>query len=381
MAMTSSVAVGSTPPVPVSVTPHDRYVVRTIGPEPDEFEGQRFWNCHILCFDGRTYVFSHRAILTLVVVAACNAACKFCSNEVTFTPSGPFLRWDSRLARVKDFAQLAGVTKVAFTGGEPTLNPQGLYDLVSAVVPGFRRARLHTNGHGLFKQVQVGDGTRELLPALIEAGLTGASVSVAHFDEDLNRTIMRFSRGWKGMSEEALAEIAAHRSERFVPRLSCVMTQEGVNDVDSIMTYVEWGRSLGYRNFIFRSCSEIPTDFQKPTAYSIYNDANHFPLESIVAKLDRSGRFEKTFQQRKSDSKVDVYRFGDVTFDVDESSEEPDPDRKIRRINVMPNAVAYTSWIDPLAVLFEEDRHLAEAARVKEFRPVKLAAERPATEA
>jgi molybdenum cofactor biosynthesis enzyme MoaA len=343
-------------------------VLRTIGSQPEEFEGQLFWNCNIVSWDGQTYVFSHRAILTIVVVAACNAACRFCSNEITFTPSGPFLKWDERLKRVKDFALLAGVTKVAFTGGEPTLNPQALHDLVAAVTPGFRRARLHTNAHGLFKKVDTGNGARDLLPALIAKGLTGVSVSVAHHDQEVNRSVMRFARTWNGMPDAALAEIAAHRSEQFVPRLSCVMTHEGVNSMESMVEYMAWGRALGFRHFIFRSCSEIPSEFQKPTAYSEYNNVNHLSIEPIVAALDRSGRFEKVYQQRKSDSKVDVYRWDDVTFDVDESSEEADPDRKVRRLNVMPDGGAYTSWIDPLAVLFDDDRALAERSRRREFQ-------------
>ena len=63
-----------------------------------------------------------------------------------------------------------------------------------AMNPGFRRSRLHTNGSGLFKDVVTDDGSaRRLLPALISAGLTGASVSVAHFDKAANEAVMRFN--------------------------------------------------------------------------------------------------------------------------------------------------------------------------------------------
>lgn len=345
-------------------------VVRTIGSEFEEFEGEKFKNCHIVEYAGEVHVFSHRAILTLVVMASCNAACKFCSNEITFTPAGPYLRLDERLARVREFALTAGVTKVAFTGGEPTLQQQRLYDLVSSVVPGFARARLHTNGFGLFKNVVVDDDEMLLLPALIGAGLTGASVSVAHHDAATNRQIMQFKPNaarWEGMSEDDLREVATYTSDRFTPRLSCVMTHEGVNTVPDMLDYMAWGRSLGFRKFIFRTCSEIPQEFRKPTAFSQFNADNYLSVDDIAVELERLGTFQRTFRQRKSDSKVDVYRWGDVTFDVDESSEEVDPDRKIRRINVMPDGVAYTSWIDPLAVLFAEDRERAERSMRREF--------------
>ncbi|HEX4088950.1 MAG TPA: radical SAM protein [Trebonia sp.] len=346
----------------------DRHVVRRIGEAGEVIDGTLFRNCTIIRFDGHDYIFSARAILTMVVVAACNAACRFCSNEITFTPSGPYLTYDERLRRVKDFALLAGVTKIAYTGGEPTLQPQRLYDLMRAMNPGFRRSRLHTNGSGLFKDVLTADGTtRPLLPALIEAGLTGASVSVAHHDRAANEEIMRFKRGWASTPEDALSAVASHRSDAFTPRLSCVMSHDGLHTVADILRYIEWGRALGYRNFIFRSCSAIPEEFEKPTAFSSFNNTNYLPIDPICEQLGRLPFLRRTYRQRKSDSKVDVYQWDDMTIDVDESSEEQDPDRKIRRLNVMTNGIVYTSWIDPLSVLFGEDLAAAEAARRREF--------------
>jgi molybdenum cofactor biosynthesis enzyme MoaA len=359
-------------PTPAPAVAAGRRVVRRIGEEGEVIDGTLFRNCTVIHFDGHEYIFSARAILTLVVVAACNAACNFCSNEITFTPAGPFLGFDERLRRVKDFALLAGVTKIAYTGGEPTLQPQRLYDLMRAMNPGFRRSRLHTNGSGLFTDVVTDDGgTRQLLPALISAGLTGASVSVAHHDKAANEAVMRFKRGWVSTSEERLAEVASYRSEAFTPRLSCVMTHDGLHTVKDILGYVEWGRALGYRNFIFRSCSAIPEEFQKPTAYSTFNNTNYLPIEPICDELDQLPFLRRTYRQRKTDSKVDVYKWDDMTIDIDESSEEADPDRKIRRLNVMTNGLTYTSWIDPLSVLFAEDLAGAEIARRREFRSAK----------
>lgn len=348
--------------------PAGRHVVRRIGEAGEVIDSTLFRNCSIIRFDGRDYIFSARAILTMVVVAVCNAACKFCSNEITFTPSGPYLTYDERLQRVKEFALLAGVTKIAYTGGEPTLQPQRLYELMRAMNPGFQRSRLHTNGSGLFKEVVTADGTiTQLLPALISAGLTGASVSVAHFDRAANEDIMRVKRGWESMSEDRLAEVAAYQCDAFTPRLSCVMTHDGLHTVPDILRYIEWGRTLGYRKFIFRSCSAIPEEFEKPTAFSSFNTVNYLPIEPICQQLDQLPFLRRTYRQRKSDSKVDVYQWDDMTIDIDESSEEEDPDRKIRRLNVMPNGIVYTSWIDPLSVLFGEDLAAAEAARRREF--------------
>ena len=342
-------------------------IVHVIGKNTETFAGKKYWNCNLIEFDGQTHVVSHRAILTLVVTAGCNAGCKFCSNYVTFTPSGPFLRWGPKLERLKTFALVAGVRKIAFTGGEPTLNPQRLYFLMAAMNPGFSRARLHTNGFGLLRNVETPAGEKSLLEAMMSAGLTGVSVSVAHFDTGLNQEIMQTYRPWPGMSNEQLSKVAEYRSAKFTPRLSCVMTAEGVNSVDDIFSYMAWGRSLGYRNFIFRSCSEIPDGFKKPTSFTIYNDENHLAIDSLSEVIGKRPGVELKFRQRKSDSKVDVYAWNDIVFDIDESSEEPDPDPKIRRLIVMPNGVAYTSWIDPLSTLFDDDEETARKSMLREF--------------
>jgi len=105
----------------------------------------------------------------------------------------------------------------------------------------------------------------------------------------------------------------------------------------------------------------------KTTAYSSFNTTNYLPIEPICDELDQLPFLQRTYRQRKSDSKVDVYRWDDMTIDIDESSEEPDPDRKIRRLNVMTNGITHTSWIDPLSVLFQEDLGAAELARIREF--------------
>ncbi|WP_250404508.1 radical SAM protein [Streptomyces cellostaticus] len=322
----------------------------------EEYNGRRYQNCNVLHFDGTEYLFSHRAILTLVTTASCNAACKFCSNEITFTPNGPFLEMNPDLGRVIDFAELAGVRKVAFTGGEPTANPAKLARLVSAVAPRFHRARLHTNGFGLAKTVETPHGHRELLPVLIASGLTGASLSIAHHETTTNRHIMRIKGRWGGMSEDDVRWVASHASDRFTPRLSCVLSSEGVHKLKDILEYIEWGVSLGIKKFIFRSCSQIPEPFQKGTAYSDYNEAEYIPIEPLVREFGMLDGVQETYTQHKSDSHVHVFQLGDdVTVDIDESSEEEDPDSKIRRINVMPDGVAYTSWIDPRSHLFADD--------------------------
>jgi MoaA/NifB/PqqE/SkfB family radical SAM enzyme len=342
-------------------------ILQVIGNSFEFVGGVAYQNATVLRFADRQYIVSHRAILTVVVSSTCNAACKFCSNEITFTPNGRFAIFDERLARTKRFALSAGVTKVAFTGGEPTLHPQGLANLTREVVPGFRRARLHTNGSRLFDPVESGHGTVPLLTALKENNVSGVSVSVAHFDPIINLEIMRWKRGARPASEDTLARIADNQSATFSVRLSCVMSADSIATPIDMLEYMAWGRRLGYRRFIFRTCSQIPTDFQKATDFSLFNAKNEQPIEALTSWFECRPEFELTFRQRKSDSKVDVYRWGDCVFDIDESGEELDPDAKVRRLNFMPDGVTYTSWIDPLSVLFDDDLAVAQRSALREL--------------
>ncbi|MGW0358953.1 radical SAM protein [Nocardia nova] len=358
----------------MSTNSAQRAITDRIGEAGTTIDGVEYKNCNIVQFDGHSYIFSHRAILTVVVLSKCNAACHFCSNEITFTPAGRTLEWNSAVKRARDFALTAGVRKVAYTGGEPTLHPQRLYELISKLNPGFAKSRLHTNGFGLFRDVTNSDGAKvPLLDALIGAGLTGVSVSVAHHEAARNRQIMKLPRAWSGMDEASLSAVADLRSSSFTPRLSCVITREGVADVDDIFAYLEWGRALGFQRFIFRTCSDIPDEFKKPTSFSAFNDDNRMSLEPLSAAIEARAGVRRVFRQRKSDSKVDVFEWGGITFDVDESGEEVDGDRKIRRLNLMPNGLTYTSWIDPLAVLFEDEMAAARESMAREFTPLAIA--------
>jgi molybdenum cofactor biosynthesis enzyme MoaA len=352
-----------------------RYVVHYIGQTPELYNGKTYWNASVVAFDGLTFVISHRAILTLVTTTGCNAACHFCSNEITFTPNGPYLKYDERVARVKDLALLSGISKVAFTGGEPTASPGKLYDLVRHVSPGFKKARLHTNGYGLFHEVDTSHGNHPLLDALIDAGLTGASISVAHFDSAINAKIMRFKTRWKGLDDDMLRRIASRRNHSFSPRLSCVLTAEGVYDVAGILDYIAWGRGLGFKKFIFRSSSGIGDQYSKQTEFTAFNKMNHLAIDPLTEELQRLPGWKEIFSQHKSDSHVHVYKMdNEITVDIDESSEEEDPDDKVRRLTVMPNGVLYSSWIDPYSYLFSEDREQATASALQELptlRPVR----------
>lgn len=107
--------------------------------------------------------------------------------------------------------------------------------------PLFQRSRLHTNGVGLFRTLPC--QSVALLDALVRCGLTGISVSLAHFDPNTNRALMQL-RGWPGLKGEDVREIVT-RAPKLSLRLSCCLHQDGVWTADDALSYVTWGTALG----------------------------------------------------------------------------------------------------------------------------------------
>ncbi|WP_240419157.1 radical SAM protein [Paenibacillus periandrae] len=337
-------------------------LIRVFGKEPTEYENGRYWNSNLILFEGKEYIVSHKAVLTVITNATCNASCKFCSNDITFTPGGSYISHENEaIHRAISFAVLGGVKKIAFSGGEPTANPQALYNLAAHTLPLFEKSRIHTNGYGLLKNVITKDGIEKpLIDALCELGLSGISLSIAHFNEQSNQDIMRFKGTWKGLTEEALQKICLRSSEQFNIRMSCVLTMAGIKGVDDILQYIEWGRQFNVKSFIFRSPSWIPSEYTKPTMVTRFNRINHVDIDPITDGLDQHPDFSIKFTEHKTDSHVHVYKYkNEVTVDIDASSEEPDPDEKIRRVIIMSNNVAYKSWIDPYSNIFPDQEEKA----------------------
>ena len=124
--------------------------------------------------------------LRLSITDVCNFRCQYC------LPDGQQLERDRpSLLSVAEIRQLVqgfaglGIEKVRLTGGEPTLR-HDLTQIVAAVaaVPGIREVALTTNGWRL----------PDLLPGLVEAGLTQLNLSLDHLTAEGFEAITRSRR-------------------------------------------------------------------------------------------------------------------------------------------------------------------------------------------
>ena len=221
---------------------------------------------------------------------------------------------------------------------------------------------------GLFLRVNDKDGNSvQLIDALVEEGLLGCSLSMAHYDREVNDGIMNFRGSYKGLDETQLRHLASLSSTTFSPRLSCVLTPDGIHTEDELLKYIEQGKSLGFKKFIFRVGTGIPDEFATKGDFAEYNASTALNIDIFVNELMKSHGFKEIFSLHKSDSHVHVLGDGEIVLDFDQSSEEPDPDSKVRRFIYMPDGVTYTSWIDSSRLLFDDNIDIIKASVVAQL--------------
>lgn len=337
--------------------------IRDIGPDWSRpIAGHRYRNVRIAEFEGKHYLVSKKAVLTVNLTATCNAACGFCYNGVTFFPYGRGTddeQYLSALARTVAFAAAGGIAHVSYSGGEPTLHPDRLLaalDLTGCLA-GFKR--VHTNGSRLLRDTR---SQGVLVEALRAHGATEVSISRAAADRAANSSIMRM-RPEDSQEDAALKEIARCLQLRF----SGYLHPEGVFDVDGLKRYVDWGVGVGARGFVFRLSSDIPKENSLTGPYASGNARmRHLTTDELCEALVRDG-WSYAFRRREVDYDLHILRQGDVEVSIDRSSDVADPDRKIRRLIHMPNSLLYSSWLSGSSLVFDSDRPKLVKAAGKEI--------------
>jgi len=322
-----------------------------IGEEGITIDNIFYKNIKIIKNEGLYYIVSDKAVLTITCTAICNARCNFCYNGITFTPdSGGFVDFNSgNMNRLLKFCKDAQIKIVSFSGGEPTLYPIELLNLVekvSKVIPNIRR--LHTNGVNLGKEIEYKGAKKKLYQHLKDAGITDISISVAHINSEKNAKIMNYS----GLSYELIKNII---DDGIDVRFSCYLDNDGSKEIEEFEKYLQKGIDLGVKRFIFRLSSGIPRCYELDNNFSRNNRDVTIDVLKYVDCLKQKG-FKVKYFQKKSDSHLYMLEKENLKVDVDRSLEEIDPDKKIRRIIYMPNECTYTSWIDSTSFLFKEDK-------------------------
>jgi hypothetical protein len=151
-----------------------------------------------------------------------------------------------------NYAKHLGATHAILTGkADPSQeNNEYLCDLIKTARRYLPLVDFHTNGFLLGRKP-------EILPMLVQAGLTMITFSIASFDQEINASLMRIRQ-----ETDQLIKLA--RKHRLLVRCSLVMNRLGVRDFDGVIDYIRQAGELGAHMVVVR-------EVWVPEVYGEYN--------------------------------------------------------------------------------------------------------------
>jgi len=226
----------------------------------------------------------------------CNAHCRFCSEELQrkhqsqLTAQNVISNYDQYFEGLaKALAELADLQNVglSLSGLEATTDPVWLLRLLEVMqegnpVPTFNEKVLYTNGSGLAKHP-------DLIYSLKAANFDRLEISRCHYDDAKNQQIMFINRneavhqneGYEAMIKRVLPEVHVKNS--------CILTKIGICTIEEVESYLEWARSLGVQQVVFRELSRLNDDYIN-NATKQWVDDNRVSIdnlfEAVMPSLD-----------------------------------------------------------------------------------------------
>ncbi len=225
----------------------------------------------------------------------CNGACPFCVEELRPAVRGRTLaeqrqvepddeRYFSALAEVlRELAPLD--PSVSITGGEPSRDPRLPRLLRTLAKHDVRKRTITTNGSGLLDERE----GRPLVDWLGATGIRHLNLSRAHPDAERNGRIMGLPGG---LGDRDLATVVARaRASGVRVRLSCVLLDEGIRDLDGIGAYLAFARALGVDNVVFRQLMGFDPQTVRPSPQAAYARQHGVALEPLLEQVSNDASF------------------------------------------------------------------------------------------
>lgn len=245
-------------------------------------------------FEGKKKKVYGNVNFSIFVDDYCNADCKFCVAQLRYENMAlaykkPKIEDDEeyyrRLDEVLTYIEPLDVS-VSITGGEPTLSPRFKRIIEIVDKHHIRKRTITTNGSALLQKV---DG-KTILDHLIACKFNHLNISKTHYDEEINKKIMRYHTGY--CSNEDLAKIIPYALEHGLrPRLSCLLLKDGIHDVEGMAAYIEYYEKLGIDNIIFRELMDYEEKTMCNKEKIDYNLRNKVRLNDVWKEVDKDARF------------------------------------------------------------------------------------------
>ena len=295
------------------------------------------------------------ANLSVYSAQTCNARCAFCVEELRPTSRGVALagqkriehddsRWFGALDAVLSLVQRDLRPSVSVTGGEPSKDPRLPRLLRVLAAAGARKRTVTTNGSGL---LDVRDG-RRVVDWIAATGVTHLNVSRAHVDHDVNARLMGYREG--PTLDDLRAVVAAARAGGARVRLSCVLVRGAVDSTEAIVRYVDFARSLGVDNVIFRQLMRTDPRTVEPNFVVRFSDRKRAPLGPLLDELRSDPRFTFVKPIIGYYYYVEVWRFEEVDVVFEEADlarieeEKRGNGRVVHELVFHPSAELASTW-------------------------------------
>ena len=208
--------------------------------------------------------------LRISLTEKCNFRCLYCMPEegVQLTPKDNLPTLEERKRLMDIFARL-GVTKLRFTGGEPTVSNQ-LLPLVQ-----YGQALRSPSGEPIIGSIGVSTNglmLRYQLPKLVAAGVKSVNISLDSLKED---KFAKLTRRDGSSMRKVLASVKAAVDAGVHTKINCVL-MAGIND-DELAAFVELTRN---QRLDVRFIEYMPFDGNK------WESAKLVPYRDAIQRLE-----------------------------------------------------------------------------------------------
>jgi molybdenum cofactor biosynthesis enzyme MoaA len=294
------------------------------------------------------------ANLSIYSAQRCEGSCPFCVEKLRPASRGFDLAAQKVFESDDDryFAALEEVLRVcrpldpsvSITGGEPSKDPRLPRILRTLAEHGARKRTLTTNGSGLLDPRE----GRLVVDWIGASGIQHLNVSRALPDDNANSALMGVPCQ---LSADELRFVAARaRDAGSRVRLSCVLITGGVSDLAGIVRYLDFARSIGVDNVVFRQLMLTDASTHLDGAIVRQSNAMRVQLEPILDEVSADPSF--TFQRQVLGYYyyVEVWRHAGVDVVFEEADlaqlervkkEAPDV---IHELVFHPNALLASTW-------------------------------------
>ncbi len=293
------------------------------------------------------------ANLSVYSAERCNARCPFCVEELRPASRGRALSVQRSVETddARYFAALDEVLRalrplapsVSVTGGEPSKDPRLPRVLRALAGVNARKRTVTTNGSGLFDGVE----GRTVLEWITGTGVRHLNVSRAHPDDAANARLMRFTSAPTAGELSTVARRCRDAGTRL--RLSCVLLRGEVDSLDGVVAYLEFARSVGVDNVIFRQLMKTNPETTSNNSVVRFSEGRRAALVPILEAAGGDPRFSLQRQIVGYYYYVEVFRYRDVDV-VFEEADLAQLERAKAKSDVVhelvfhPNATLASTW-------------------------------------